>query len=277
MPIAVLGIDLASARWRDNGSSLLRFEAGDANQRGHWTSLEVGCVAWPDAELNASRMAQTLLGFITRHDVQGLSLDGPHGWREPDAKNRPGVGRLCEFEARCQCKTGIYPTTYPRNQRAWTEYCIDLVAVLRRSGGVLVSRNEFEHQGGRLKRIQTERFYLIEAFPTSLWRTSGLTPLPSKQHFRKSKSVVDDLSGSEYWQALRSAYGLPSPEGNVMSHDDLQAIAAAIPIAALLGAPAIPVARGKDAYVDLTSDRLCEGIIWDARILPSQPDACARD
>jgi hypothetical protein len=70
---------------------------------------------------------------------------------------------------------------------------------------------------------------------------------------------------------LIRAYGLPSADRGP-GHDDLQAIVAALPAAALLGAPARPLPRGLPARsldgAGPARTGRAEGIMWDAQPAP---------
>jgi hypothetical protein len=43
----VLGVDLASGRWADNGAAMLSFDAGERS----WTGLRVPALKWPACNL----------------------------------------------------------------------------------------------------------------------------------------------------------------------------------------------------------------------------------
>ncbi len=251
MQISVLGIDLASGKWSDNGSSLVSFQPGDAPE---WRSVRSPCLSWPSSPLDSQSMATHLLEFIRKQAIVGVSLDGPQGWREPNAGERPGVGRWCEYEARCQGKTGEYPRTYPGTQRVWIEFCIDLFRRLRRAGGRDVPATAVDSP---IAPRSGDEFWLIECFPTSIWRQSQLPVLPGKAKCRR-----DAIDLQDYRQSLSVAYGLPIDRSAKWSHDDLQSLVAALPMAALLGGPACPVRHGKESLL-CGEGRWCEGYLWD--------------
>jgi len=101
-------------------------------------------------------------------------------------------------------------------------------------------------------------YWLIESYPTSVWRTSGLAPLPGK-----SRATVPETQAA--LRAIASTYGfVVETATSPPSHDDVQALVAALPAAALLGGPAVAIPRGVPAVVELDGSR-SEGIIWDAR------------
>lgn len=54
---SVLGIDLASRSWRDNGSAIIRFTTCE---HAAWNSVDCGCIQWPTSNLSASAVAQTI-------------------------------------------------------------------------------------------------------------------------------------------------------------------------------------------------------------------------
>ena len=101
---------------------------------------------------------------------------------------------------------------------------------------------------------------VLECFPTSAWRSSGLTPLPGKG----SKPLL-----SPYVEALRAAYQLPPFA--VQSHDDLQAVVAALTAVGAVRGPAVPRPEGTSSsiVVDPSGSRRVEGLIWN--VAPVSP------
>ena len=242
----VLGIDVASASWSANGSALIEYD--DATST--FQRVAPGAVAWPDGPLTPVALAEEIDRFARSHRIVAVALDGPQGWRDPATNEElPGVGRRCEYECRTQGKTGVYPVTYPRNQRSWIEFSVDLFdALLARPGVVLAN-------SGSMSMID-DGYVVLECFPTSTWRASGLKALPGK-------GKRPDLS--PYLQALSNAFGLPPFATS--SHDDLQAVVAALAAASALGGPASAIQRGKAAIMSADSNgvrRRLEGFIWDA-------------
>ncbi|MFO0265041.1 MAG: hypothetical protein ACK53V_25750, partial [Planctomycetota bacterium] len=61
-------------------------------------------------------MADVIERTVREQQISAVSLDGPQGWREPNAAARRGGGRVCEYLARCQGKTGEFGRTYPQTQ-----------------------------------------------------------------------------------------------------------------------------------------------------------------
>ena len=266
--IRVLGIDLACRAWRDNGSAVLEFRPGENPA---WVAVTPGAIQWPQAPtaLTAQAMAAHILQFVTENKIRAISLDGPQGWRDPvrGPANRRGVGRWCEYLARCQGKVGQYGRTYPRTQRGWFTFCIDVFAILRRHEGIALAEFPNANQKSWWAPTPEQTVLLLECFPTSTWRTSGLAPLPGKRRVGNNNGMLEC-----YANGLFQKFGLTpvAPWGG--THDDLQAVVAALPAAALLGGPCVPVPRGNPGrQVDTNSDvptHWGEGLIWDACPLP---------
>lgn len=234
----VLGIDVASGKWRDNGSALLEFDAG------RFTRVTSAAISWPQLELTPAALAVAILEFCIVNCVEAIALDGPQGWRDPARPDsKPGVGRQCELLCRTQGKTGAYPKTYPSTQRAWIQFSIDLFDELLRRPHVRL------FEGGPTKPGE---LLIMECFPTSTWRSAGLKPLPGKA---KRPAL-------ESWTAaLTKGFSLPAfvPHG----HDDLQAVVAALCAAGAMGGPCSARPLGLPAGED-AAGRRTEGMIWDA-------------
>ena len=110
-----------------------------------------------------------------------------------------------------------------------------------------------EPRGGHI-RPRPAGYWLMECFPTSTWRTSGLEPLPG--HRRAPAEVVERFA-----RRLVAGYGLPT-SAVTRDHDDLQAVVSTLPAVGLLGGPARVWARGQSARS--VGGVLVEGLIWDA-------------
>ncbi|MBL8934321.1 MAG: DUF429 domain-containing protein [Archangium sp.] len=232
----VLGIDLASATWRDNGSAMIEFDTD------RFISVTAPAVVWPRTALSPSALAVSIHDFCATNEVAAVALDGPQGWRDPlTPSSEPGVGRRCEWLCKTQGKTGVHPRAYPSTQLGWIEFCIAVFDELLHTHGATL------FEGDRRRGLQ-----VMECFPTSTWRASGLTPLPGKG---KKPTLAP------FVRELRRAYRLPPFQ--VRSHDDLQAIVAALSAAGTMGGPCRAIAHGVPART--TGGHRIEGFIWDAK------------
>lgn len=268
---AVLGIDLASARWTFNGSALLHFHA----ESRAITHVVPGAIAWPGPEtpLTPQALASRIHEFAVRAHVRAVALDGPHAWRNPHTPvDVPGVGRRCESLCRTQGKTGVYPKAYPGTQFAWIDFCVRVFDALLAKPGVQLAEAPAEdtsaacapHAGHAPPAL--DGYVVLECFPTSIWRASGLTPLPAKA---KRPDV------QRFYDTLAAAYALPPVR--VSSHDDLQAIVAALAGVGAIGGPVQAHAHGEACWMADHADgpRRVEGFIWDAapaRLVPANVD-----
>jgi hypothetical protein len=196
----VVGIDLASSAWTANGSAMLGFEpAADG-----FSELVTPAIEWPDAPLTPSALAGAIHAFVTRNGVRAVALDGPQGWRDPATPpGAPGVGRRCEWECRTQAKTGTVGHTYPGTQLAWVEFSIGVFDCLLSCPGVTLASSEGAVQESGVG------YMILESFPTSAWKSSGLKPLPGKSR-RPALSPFAD--------ALFATYRIPASSGDVGSH-----------------------------------------------------------
>lgn len=240
MPLAVLGVDLASASWAANGTALLTFEPG-----GDWIGVDTAVVDWPTGgKPSVAQLAELIDAASRRTDAAAVSIDGPQGWRDPAGS---GWGRQADRQARTPGKMGPPRSCVPGTYLRWVSFSVAVFAeLLRRPQVRLVNE-----PNGAVEEPPTDGYYLVESFPTSTWRSAGLTPPPGK---------AKTSDAAPFARALARAFGLPPLDG--IGHDDLQAVVAALPAAALLGAPARAVARGTPGR--LVGEDWIEGLIWDA-------------
>jgi hypothetical protein len=254
--IRVLGLDLASGCWTDNGTSQITFD----RDRFVFTEIIAPAIAWPDnVALTPSRLAKSIDDYARANGIRAVGLDGPQGWRDPATPPEcPGVGRRCEFESKTQGKTGVYPITYPRTQRAWIEFCIEVFDALLTNDDVTLADPASLHPPSRGYR-------LVEACPTAAWISSSLKALPAKGKRPQLRPFVEDLA---------SAFNLPLDPSSLASHDDLQAVVAGLAAAAAVGGPVEPVLTGVAARVvqDGHANRRVEGYIWNIRPHSSECD-----
>ena len=240
----VLGVDLASTSWKNIGSALVTFD------RSRFLSAATGLVSWPLTTLNPVGAARAIDGFARANAIDAVSIDGPQGWRDPDAPpERPGVGRASEYATKAPGKTGTRGVSYPGTYLKWIEFSIDVFAEL-----LDLAHVELANDTKTMGPISAGRYWLLECFPTSTWRHSGLDPLPAKG--KCSAATVE-----AHARRLQSTYGLPT-DALTRNHDDLQALVAALPAVGLLGGPAKPCPHGEPAR--RSNGVLVEGIIWDA-------------
>jgi hypothetical protein len=244
MPISVLGVDLSSKEWSSNGTAVLSFEDGA------WGAVNVAPVTWPSAAISPLALAGAIDDFAMQQGISAISLDGPQAWRDPAAAiDKQGHGRACEKGARTPAKTGPKGIVKPSTQVGWVTFAIAVFDSLLARRHVRLANNP----AGLASPPEQGTYYVLECFPTSTWKASGLTPLPGKRRRPGLARYVDSLC---------ALYGLPRSAA-LTSHDDLQAIVAGLPAAALLGAPARAIAHGRPAW--RIDDDWIEGLIWDAQ------------
>ena len=258
----VLGVDLASKSWTGTGSAVLTFKS---SPQPRWLSVEYGCIHWPNYALTPAAMAEVIHSYFVENRIDAISLDGPQGWREPNPGDRKGVGRWCEYLAGCQGKAGGYGKTYPGTYCGWIRFCLDVFETLRERGDAHLVNNADEEI---LEPLGDHSYWLLECYPTSIWKTSGLKALPGKEKIARNLQKV-----SSYASSLKRCYGLPNLWDWQGTHDDLQAVVAALPAAGLLGGPCRAVPKGKPGwFVDAKAGiprHWVEGIIWDSEPLSS--------
>lgn len=253
--LTVLGIDLASRSWRDVGSAILSFTSGNEPA---WTVCRTNVIAWPNTPLFPEAIAREIDRFVLKTGVSAVSIDGPQGWRDPHAVPRAGVGRLCEYEVRAQGKARLFGMVTPHTFTSWFTFSIAVFHTLLNHSHVVLAN---DRERFRLEAPPPGHYYLLECLPTSIWRTSGLTPLPG--HANASPDIVESCA-----LILRERFELPMT-AVTREHDHLQAVVAALPAAALLGGPCEAVPRGEAAHDEpataRTPEHRVEGLIWDAR------------
>ena len=277
---AVLGVDLASARWADVGTALVWCDGG-AGDGGAIARVATGVIEWPaHAPVSADALADAIHACAVRESVAAVALDGPHAWRDPArGAEGPGVGRLAEFAVRAQCKTGVYPRTFPGTQVAWTRLSIAVFDALLAHEGVRLATPEDARRPDGAQAAGDARagavsvgadagaspagagYLLLESFPTAIWRAAGLTPLPAK-------SRRPDVAA--FYARLADAFALPAAK--VASHDDLQALVAALVGVGLAGGPvevrAHGAPHGEVSHAD--GPHRVEGWIWAACPMPRE-------
>ena len=252
--IRVVGVHLAHRSGSDNASALLEFDPSG------WRGCRRANVnPWPDGPVTVEAMVDVLDAQARANAVAAVCLDGPQGWREPGvgANDRPGCGRMAEYEVRAPGKVGEYGRTYPRNQAQWMTFCIDVFNGLLARPGVRLANDPVVTRlpppvGG---------YYLLEVYPTAIWRASELAPLPGRH-----RTTLGRRMDGQRWLVTR--YRMPDWFVLNGVHDDLQAVVAALPGVGLFGGPAVPKPHGIPARwlaaAGTVPAHRVEGLIWDA-------------
>jgi len=196
-PRAVLSVDLAHRRYTDNGIAYLESGTEDVQII---KADDLGLYGNPSPIDFAAALAM----FCERKGVSVLLLDGPQGWRYPHSQIEHM--RLCERVLSTPGKTGNPGTVKPRTYLAFIQFSIDLFQHLR-----------LDHRWKLLTEDWTERSgvrWLVESFPTSAWKTLGLSKLPAK-----AKTTSDQLTTWRRNLSINTGLKLPDP----LTHDQLQA------------------------------------------------------
>jgi hypothetical protein len=250
------GVDLG-ASWKTTGSAELAFTTGEA---GRFVSCRPDAVAWPQRPITAAEMAAAIDTWAHGSGLRAVSIDGPQAWKDP-REVHPGVGRACEYACKTPGKTGRHGVSFPRTWLKWICFSIELFHHLRALPHVVVANSV---EPSTLQPLLPNGYYVLECFPTSAWRSSGLRPLPG--HSKAPPPVVESHA-----RALWEAYGLPDWRG-LQHHDHLQAVVAALAGAALVGGPCVSRPSGVPARRipgDAGSpEHWTEGFIYDVSPRP---------
>ena len=242
MTVGVLGVDLAR-RWRDNGTAVLRFRPGGA---------QVGRARGRRLAVRRAAVGQDLAGRVDRfvRARAGRRVPAePQGWRDPGAGREQGAGRARATRGEDAGEGGAARHVLPR----------DAATVVRagdrrvRGAAPPSGRRPRQRRGGVDARGSARGYYVLEAFPTSVWRATGLAPLPGKRARRTSPRSPCGSSGRTACLARR----LPAPHARRPAGSRRGAAGRA-----LLGAPARALPRGVPARA--ADGGLVEGLIWDA-------------
>ena len=212
--MSILSVDLASRRYRDLGIAAIKL-----NQRGvicHFVSPQNSALQGaPSAQI----LASFLKGIAEETNSSVIFIDGPQGWKDP--ANGLEHCRVCERQCSTPGKTGVPGSVKPASWTYMAEFSIELFDQLDALG---FSRLEDATD------LRTGKPVALESFPTSAWKALGLKPLPGKS----SRSPIDIRNG------LRSLTELvPIAVGSQPTHDELQALVAALAGLPLLGFPGI--------------------------------------
>lgn len=213
----ILSVDLAYVRYRDLGVALL------TDRPAHVTFLDVPLTGTPDPD----RLADWLVELAGTHDVAGLCLDGPLGWKAPDTDS-PHC-RRSERQLRAPGKTGLPPAgVKPATYLGFTRFSIALFERLTMTHGFALPGQPDIPRGAR---------FVTESFPTAAWRALGLTPLAAK-----GKATPADVDAA----ARRFTQDTGMTLSRTPTHDELQA--------AVGGLAGLAWARGDRAAVQLAGE-----------------------
>jgi hypothetical protein len=208
--VTILSVDLATNRYRDIGVAVLTACGGSVN---------VEFVEAAASGLRGRPRVQDVSCWLTdlagRHAADVIFIDGPQGWKDPS--NGHVHARACERELATPGKTGLPRFVKPGSWTRMAEFSIDLFDALGDCGFLRVHSTEDLRPGRKLA---------IESFPTSAWRSLGLTKLPGK-----SRTSVSQLT------SCTAALGnlVPLILARQPSHDELQAVVAGLAGLPLLG------------------------------------------
>lgn len=192
--VRILSVDLAYKRHADIGVALL--EAHDDRIVARIIDADLPDPPHPHA------FADWLHALAARHDVAGIAIDGPLGWKAPGTEAEHC--RMSEKAVRAPGKTGLPPDgVKPRNYLAFTEFSIALFA--RLTG----------HYGYTLPGAEPAARFVTETFPTAAWRSLGLVPVPGK-----GRTPPAELEAAVVRLGARVPLGLD----RAPTHDQLQAV-----------------------------------------------------
>jgi hypothetical protein len=192
----VLSIDLAYKHYRDCGVALLSRHDGAL----HAQLRVLPLTGTPDPGV----LADWLADEADRHQVAGLCVDGPLGWKAPDT-DAPHC-RLSERAVRAPGKTGLPPDgVKPRGYLPFTQFSIALFERLTGAHGFVLPGHP----------ATSDARFVTETFPTAAWRALRLTPLPGK-----SRATPTDVGHAV--RRLKDATKVALD--GTPSHDQLQAV-----------------------------------------------------
>lgn len=192
--VRILSVDLAYKRHADIGVALL-----EASGK-HITARII------DAELtdppHPHTFADWLHALATQHDVAGIAIDGPLGWKAPGTEAEHC--RMSEKAVRAPGKTGLPPDgVKPRNYLAFTEFSIALFERLT------------AHYGYVLPGSDGHGSFVTETFPTAAWRSLSLAAVPGK-----GRTTPAELEAAITRLTARVSLDIDRS----LTHDQLQAV-----------------------------------------------------
>lgn len=219
--MAVLSVDLASRRYRDNGIAVLHGEWDDAHAEIVGPE-SLGLRDTPDPE----RYADALHALSATAGARLILLDGPQGWRAE--RSELVHQRHCERATHAPGKTGLPGIVKPAS---WTRMAVFSVALF----DALHARGwpRFTSTWGGAPAA-------IESFPTQAWRSLGLPAMPGRANTESTVPWLRHL-------AALGVRALPT----AVSHDEVQAVVAGLAGIQLLQFGALGVdARGRNPLLE---------------------------
>ena len=157
---------------------------------------------------SASDLARCLSTLAQDHDAQVMLIDGPQAWKS--ATNGLEHSRKCERELNTPGKTGLPGITKPANYCGFIAFSIELFDELAGYGWPRLVDVNLANPNCRTA---------VESFPTSAWRSLGLTPLPAK-----ARATPESVK-----RKLAELQGLfPLQVRPDLTHDELQALVAGL-------------------------------------------------
>jgi hypothetical protein len=171
---SVISVDLALKRWADIGVAILTDEGKSI--RVEFRKLADGGTSGPR---DAQELVAPLLDLVRAYAASILLVDGPQAWKDPD--NGVAHMRRCERELRTPAKTGLPGEVKPATWTPFVTFSIDVFDALQLAG--------FERLAAREPLSIPGNGLLLEVFPTSAWRTLGMSCLPAK-----AKATREDVT-----------------------------------------------------------------------------------
>lgn len=228
----ILGIDLATRRYRDIGIALL-YSTSNLIEVRFLRAHEGGRVDPP----TVAALVDYICDLASQHDVGLMAVDGPQAWKSPD--NGLIHQRLSEKALHTQAKTGLPGFCKPSTSLRFVQFAIEFFAALEQRGwprqhSARVAETPFREEGVALTENnatldlqadllthseQNHSKIAIEVFPTAAWRALGLRPLPAKP--ATSAADVQQWLGHLQQRFPLSLESIPS-------HDELQALMAGL-------------------------------------------------
>ena len=226
MKHSILGIDLATRRYRDIGIAIVQEDARQINSE---IKRQLECKFLRPSEYSPSeykldrsaemqngelwldpptveRFADYIFTVATQYEVSVIAIDGPQAWKSPE--NGLQHQRLSEKSLHTQAKTGLPGTCKPATSLRFVNFAIEFYAALEARG--------WKRQ---MSAAATAEKCVIEVFPTAAWRALGLKPLPAK-----AASVAETVT--QWLQHLHAHFPLKLETDP--NHDELQALMAGL-------------------------------------------------